>query len=66
MGEWFMDRPKVEGIGVAMPRFVLETGLMLRLRPMPTLWGITAPRLGISYRFAGGYSGFRLVIGETL
>jgi hypothetical protein len=39
---------------------------MLRLRPMPTIWGFTAPRLGLSYRFAGEFSGFRFVIGETL
>jgi hypothetical protein len=66
MGEWFMDRPGNADFGVAIPRFVLETGLMLRLRPMPTLWGFTAPRLGLSYRFAGEFSGIRFVIGETL
>jgi hypothetical protein len=66
MGEWFMKRPGNPDLGAALPQFVLETGVMLRLRPMPSLWGITAPRLGLSYRFAGGYSGFRLVIGETL
>jgi hypothetical protein len=66
MGEWFMDRPGNADFGAAMPRLVLETGLMLRLRPMPTLWGFTAPRLGLSYRFAGDFSGIRFVIGETL
>jgi hypothetical protein len=66
MGEWFMKRPGNANFGAALPQFVLETGLMLRLRPMPSLWGISAPRLGISYRFAGGYSGVRFVIGETL
>ena len=66
MAEWFMDRPGNERLGAAIPQLVLETGLMLRLRPMPTLWGFTAPRLGFSYRFAGEFSGFRFVIGETL
>jgi hypothetical protein len=66
MAEWFMDRPGNDRLGDAIPEFVLETGLMLRLRPMPTIWGFTAPRLGFSYRFAGEFSGFRFVIGETL
>jgi hypothetical protein len=44
---------------------VVETGLMLRLRPMPSIWGIAAPRLGLSYRFADELSGWRFVIGET-
>ncbi|MEO8308196.1 MAG: hypothetical protein ABI616_09165 [Pseudomonadota bacterium] len=66
MGEWFMDRPGNDKLGAAIPRFTLETGLMLQLRPMPSIWGFTAPRLGLSYRFAGEFSGFRFVIGETL
>jgi hypothetical protein len=66
MAEWFTDRPGNADFGVAIPRFVLETGVMLRLRPMPTILGFTAPRLGFSYRFAGEFSGFRFVIGETL
>jgi hypothetical protein len=66
MGEWFMNRPGNAALGAAIPEFVFETGVMLRLRPMPTLWGFTAPRLGLSYRFAGEFSGIRFVIGETL
>jgi hypothetical protein len=63
--EWYLDRPGNPAGVDTLPKFVLETGLMMRLRPMPTLWGFTAPRLGISYRFAGDFSGFRFVIGET-
>lgn len=63
--EWYMDRPGAPGAAATLPQFVIETGLMMRLRPMPSLWGISAPRLGLSYRFAGDFSGFRFVIGET-
>jgi hypothetical protein len=66
MAEWFMNRPGNDKFGAAIPQFVFETGVMLRLRPMPSIWGISAPRLGFSYRFAGEFSGFRFVIGETL
>lgn len=65
MAEWYVDRPGNTGTGSGLPRFVVEAGLMLRLRPMPTIWGFTAPRLGFSYRFADEFSGIRFVIGET-
>ena len=63
-GSW--TAPATQTLARRFRSFVLETGLMLRLRPMPTLWGFTAPRLGLSYRFAGEFSGIRFVIGETL
>jgi hypothetical protein len=66
LGEWFADRPHKALVGVGLPAFQAETGLMFGLKPMPKLWRFAAPRLGISYRFAGEISGWRLVIGEPL
>ena len=65
MLEWYIDRPGNHLATEVLSQFVFETGVMMRLRPMPTIFGFTAPRLGISYRFAGDFSGFRFVIGET-
>jgi hypothetical protein len=65
MLEWYIDRPGNHIATESLSQFVFETGVMMRLRPMPTIFGFTAPRLGISYRVAGDFSGFRFVIGET-
>lgn len=40
-----------------------EAGLTLALNPMPQLFGYDLPRLGIGYRLAGDFPGWRLVIG---
>jgi len=40
-----------------------EAGLTIGLNPMPKLFGYDLPRLGIGYRLAGDFPGWRLVIG---
>jgi hypothetical protein len=39
---------------------------MVGLVPMPQIYGITLPRLGFGYHFAGSLSGWRFVIGGPL
>lgn len=66
IGEWIFDPPVSVVPGKEVPRLALETGVMLGLDPMPELWGIRMPRIGLSYRFAGDFSGWRLVLGGPL
>jgi len=40
-----------------------EAGLTIALNPMPQLFGYDLPRLGLGYRLAGDFPGWRLVIG---
>lgn len=40
-----------------------EAGLSIGLNPMPKLFGFDLPRLGLGYRLAGDFPGWRLVIG---
>ena len=37
---------------------------MFGLNPMYQFWGVPCPRIGIGYRVAGAFSGWRLVLGE--
>jgi hypothetical protein len=60
----YLDAPQGAASGISANTLQYETGLMFGLNPMYQVWGITVPRLGIGYRFAGQYSGWRLVIGE--
>jgi hypothetical protein len=66
VGDWFIEPPHSPIAGRPVVSLQGEIGLMLGLRPMPTVFGFTAPRLGLSYRFAGELSGWRLVIGAPL
>jgi hypothetical protein len=51
-------------LGIARQALQFETGVMLGVSPMWQIHGITLPRIGISYRFAGAFSGWRLGIGD--
>jgi hypothetical protein len=66
IGEWVFDPPQTAVPGKEVARLQLEVGLMLGLDPMPEIWGVSLPRLGFSYRFAGDFSGWRLVFGGPL
>jgi hypothetical protein len=64
--DWFIDPPRSPIAGRRVEPLQGELGVMLGLVPMPSLASIEAPRLGLSYRFAGSLSGWRLVIGAPL
>jgi hypothetical protein len=66
IGEWVFDPPVSTLPDKEVARLQLEVGVMLGLDPMPELWGIRMPRVGLSYRFAGDFSGWRLVLGGPL
>ncbi len=60
----YIDPPSASALGIARRAVQLETGLMFGVSPMWQIHGITLPRLGISYRVAGEFSGWRLSIGD--
>jgi hypothetical protein len=66
IGEWVFDPPVPTVPDKEIARLQLEVGVMLGLEPMPEVFGITMPRIGVSYRFAGDFSGWRLVLGGPL
>ena len=66
VGEWIFDFPQLQVPGSDFEPLQAEIGVMLGLVPMPEIRGIRLPRLGLSYRFAGDYSGWRFVIGAPL
>jgi hypothetical protein len=41
----------------------LEVGFTFNAAPRPKLWLLRWPRLGIGYRYAGDFSGWRIVVG---
>jgi hypothetical protein len=60
----YIDPPSASALGIARRAVQLETGVMFGVAPMWTIYGIPLPRLGISYRVAGEFSGWRLSIGD--
>ena len=64
--EWYFDPPRIDTTSAGFERVQGEVGVMLGLVPMPDIFGITLPRLGLSYRFAGEFSGWRIVFGGPL
>jgi hypothetical protein len=60
----YLDPPSASALGIARRAVQLETGVMFGVTPMWQIHGITLPRLGISYRVAGEFSGWRLSIGD--
>ena len=59
----YAEPPRSPVTGRDTQRRQTELGLSLTLEPRPTRLGIPLPALGISYRFAGDLSGWRLAIG---
>jgi len=57
------DPPHVVTDGATAGVLQFEAGLTLGLNPMPRLFGFDLPRIGIGYRLAGDFPGWRLVIG---
>jgi hypothetical protein len=60
----YIDPPSASALGIARRAVQLETGVMFGFAPMWRIRGIPFPRLGISYRVAGEFSGWRLSIGD--
>jgi len=60
----YFHAPSGPASGISERTLQFETGVMLGVSPMWEIFGITLPRLGVGYRFAGEFSGWRLVIGD--
>jgi len=61
--DWYLDPPTGPLTGIDIPALQFEAGVMLGTRPA-LRWGrIPIPRIGLSYRFAGDVSAWRLVLG---
>lgn len=61
--DWYVDPPTGPLTGIAIPALQFEAGVMLGTRPDLKWWRLPIPRIGLSYRFAGDVSGWRLVLG---
>ncbi len=61
--DWYVDPPTGPVTGVDVPSLQFEAGVMFGLRPAFKWRRVTLPRVGLSYRFAGDVSGWRLVFG---
>ena len=57
------DPPHVVTDGDTAGVVQFEAGLTLGLNPMPRLFGFDLPRIGLGYRLAGDFPGWRLVLG---
>lgn len=64
IADLYFHPPSASALGIARQALQFETGVMLGVSPMWQIHGITLPRIGISYRFAGAFSGWRLGIGD--
>jgi hypothetical protein len=60
----YIDPPSASALGIARRAVQLETGVMFGVAPMWQIYGITLPRIGIGYRVAGEFSGWKLSIGD--
>lgn len=60
----YIDPPSASALGIARRAVQLETGVMFGVAPMWQIHGINLPRIGISYRVAGEFSGWKLSIGD--
>lgn len=61
--DWYIDPPTGPLTGIAIPALQFEAGVMLGTRPDLKWWRLPMPRIGLSYRFAGDVSAWRLVLG---
>jgi hypothetical protein len=64
IADFYIDPPSASALGITRQALQFETGVMLGVSPMWQIHGITLPRIGISYRIAGAFSGWRLSIGD--
>jgi hypothetical protein len=61
--DWYIEPPTGLATGIDIPELQFEVGMMLGTRPA-LRWGrVPIPRIGLSYRFAGDVSAWRLVLG---
>lgn len=61
--DWYMDPPTGPETRVDIPALQFEAGVMLGTRPALRWRRVPIPRIGLSYRFAGDVSAWRLVLG---
>lgn len=59
----YADPPTGPATGVDVPTTQFEAGITLATRPQWRIGRIPVPGIGLSYRFAGAFSAWRLVIG---
>jgi len=63
--DWYIDPPTGPITGIDIPSLQFEAGVLLGTRPALRLWRLTMPPVGLSYRFAGDVSAWRLVFGAA-
>lgn len=61
--DWFADPPSGPVANVDIPAVQIEAGVMLGTRPGLRWRRVPIPRIGLSYRYAGDVSVWRLVLG---
>ncbi len=61
--DWYIDPPTGPITGVDIPPLQVEAGVIFGLRPTFRWRRVPLPRVGLSYRFAGDVSAWRLVFG---
>lgn len=59
----YLDPPTSPVNRLDVPRVQIESGIVLGTEPGWRPWGMPAPRVGLSYRYAGDLSSVRLVLG---
>jgi hypothetical protein len=59
----FADPPTGPTTGIDVPGVQFETGVVFGPSPEWVVWKVPLPRVGLSYRFAGDVSAFRIVLG---
>jgi len=64
VADYYFTAPAAPKSGIIAETWQFETGLMLGVKPMWRIYGIDVPRIGIGYRFAGIFSGWRIVFGD--
>jgi len=61
--DWYLDPPTGPVTGIDIPAVQFEAGVMLGTLPELKWRRLPIPRIGLSYRFAGELSAWRLVLG---
>jgi hypothetical protein len=63
IADFLLDPPAVPVAPATQQSWQFEAGIMLGTRPLFRIWRFDAPRIGLGYRLAGEFSGWRLAIG---
>lgn len=63
--DWYVDPPTGPITGIDIPQLQFEAGVLLGTRPALRVGRVPVPPVGLSYRFAGDVSAWRLVFGAA-